>query len=95
MHEIQAFLDQGCSKKEKQLTLTKAVTCLDQVMTGQRLTVTLVPVGGHNVVSKVEVNERKMKLGSLSRLQKKHNILSQMSLAMDREEVTHGIMGLQ
>ena len=51
--------------------------------------------GGHNVLSKVEVNERKMKLGSLSRLQKKHNILSQMSLAMDREEVTHGIMGLQ
>ena len=64
-------------------------------MARQRLTVALVPVGGHNVLSKVEVNERKMKLGSLSRLQKKHNILLQMSLAMDREEVTHGIMGLQ
>ena len=75
--------------------MTNAVTCLDPVMAGQRLTVTLVPVGGHNVVSKVEVNERKMKLGSPSRLQQKHNILSQMSLAMDREEVTQGIMGLQ
>ena len=75
--------------------MTKAVTCRDQVMARQRLTATLVPVGGHNGLSKVEVNERKMKLGSLSRLQKKHNILSQMSLAMDREEVTHGIMGLQ
>ena len=64
-------------------------------MARQRLTVTLVPVGGHNVLSKVEVNERKMKLGSFSPLHKKHNILSQMSLAMDREEVTHGIMGLQ
>ena len=71
------------------------VTCLDPVMARQRSTVTPRPVGGHNGPSKVEVNMRKMKLGSLSRLQKKHNVLSQMNLAMDREEVTHGMMGLQ